>query len=57
MPKNETNATFLVKFLKLTRKLRLKCYYNDVIMVLYPVLLHVQNCFIHKIIAILRQIN
>ena len=64
MPKNEANSTFFVKFLKLVRystaiksRLDLKCDYNDVITVLFPVLLHVQTCSIYKMIAILKQIN
>ena len=35
----------------------MKCDYNKVIVVLFPVLLYKQNCFICKIIVILKQIN
>ena len=31
--------------------------HNDVIMALCLVLLHVQNCFVYKMIAVLKQIN
>ena len=57
MPKNKINSTYFVKLLKITKKLRLKCDYNDVIMVLFPVLWQIQNYFVYKMIAVLKQIN